>query len=65
MIKKYIAVVVIIFLSLSANAQNISDLFSKLDSSVVVIRTVESKTKGQGNANDKVSFGALGSGVLV
>ena len=65
MIKKYIAVIVVIFLSLSTNAQNISDLFSKLDSSVVVIRTVESKTKGQGNANDKVSFGALGSGVLV
>jgi len=65
MIKKYVAVLAIILLSINTNAQNISALFAKLDSSVVVIRTVESKTKGEGNANDKVSYGALGSGVLV
>jgi len=65
MIKTYVAIIVAVLFSLNTNAQNISDLFEKLDSSVVVIRTVESKTKGQGNANDKVSYGALGSGVLV
>jgi len=65
MIKIYIAIIVYVLLSLNTNAQNISKLFEKLDSSVVVIKTVESKTKGQGNANDKVSYGALGSGVLI
>jgi len=65
MIKKYIVIVVIALLSINSNAQTVSDLYAKHDSSVVVIRTIESKTKGQGIASDKVSYGALGSGVLI
>ena len=62
---KIYIIISIIISSISLNAQNISDLFNTLDQSVVVIKTIESKTKGEGNANDKVSYGALGSGVLI
>jgi len=54
-----------IILSTNAIAQDISALYQKLDKSVVVIRVMESKTKGTGKSTDKVSYGALGSGVLI
>lgn len=61
----------IIFLVLLATsnsqlmAQSISDLYAKLDLSVVVIEVVSSETKGDGDPRDKVSVGSMGSGVLV
>ena len=54
-----------IIISASTFAQDISALYEKLNKSVVVIRVMESKTKGTGKSSDKVSYGALGSGVLV
>ena len=50
--------------SLNLYSQDISELFQKLDSSVVIINVIESKTSGIGNQKEKVTFGALGSGVL-
>lgn len=47
------------------SAQSVSELFEKLDSSVVIIQVVESKTTGKGDVKEKVAFGALGSGVLI
>ena len=57
--------IILFLLSLNTFGQDISALFEKLDSSVVIINVVESKTTGIGNDNEKVAFGALGSGVLI
>ena len=46
-------------------AQNIAELYEKLDPSVVVIEIISSETKGIGDPREKVSMGSLGSGVLV
>ncbi len=58
-------IIVFIFINSIAIAQDISALYEKLDKSVVVIKVVESKTNGQGKLDEKVSYGALGSGVLI
>jgi len=67
--KKYThSIIVSLFILISSaqlQAQKVSDLFAKLDSSVVVIEVVSSETAGDGNMRDKVSMGSLGSGVLV
>ncbi len=65
MIKNYTLIFVFILIGITVKAQDISALFAKLDSSVVIIQVIESQTKGDGGLNDKVSFGALGSGVLI
>jgi len=46
-------------------AQDISKLFEELDKSVVIINVLESKSTGTGDADERVSFGALGTGVLI
>ncbi|MCK5856782.1 MAG: trypsin-like peptidase domain-containing protein [Bacteroidales bacterium] len=46
-------------------AQNIAELYEKLDPSVVVIEVISTETKGDGDPRDKVSMGSMGSGVLV
>jgi len=61
---KIIFLTLISLYTISLNAQDISTLYQKLDSSVVIINVIESKTSGIGNEKEKVSFGALGSGVL-
>jgi len=63
--KNYILIIAFVLSGLISKAQDISALFAQLDSSVVIIKVVESQTKGDGNVNDKVSYGALGSGVLI
>ena len=55
----------ILIINTNISAQTVSELFEKLDSSVVIIQVVESQTTGEGNKKEKVSFGALGSGVLI
>ena len=51
--------------TLNSFSQSISQMFESLDSSVVIINVIESKTTGRGNVKEKVSFGAMGSGVLI
>ncbi|MDB2606967.1 trypsin-like peptidase domain-containing protein [Zobellia sp.] len=51
----------ILFLTLGTNAQDLSSLFEKLDPSVVTIEVVEYKIKGQ----QLQSSGGIGSGVIV
>ena len=63
--KLFTVVIALIMISSVSIAQDIRALYKKLDPSVVVIKIMESKTKGTGKSNDKVSFGALGSGVLI
>ncbi|MCK5846727.1 MAG: trypsin-like peptidase domain-containing protein [Bacteroidales bacterium] len=63
---KLIVIVAVFLLYTTASfAQDISALYEKLNKSVVVIKVMESKTKGTGVSSDKVSYGALGSGVLI
>lgn len=67
---KKITISIIVLLIISASslqlkAQKIADLYDRLDSSVVVIEVISSKTTGDGNMVEKVSMGSLGSGVLV
>ena len=61
---KSILYIFISLFAISTYAQNISALYQKLDSSVVIINVIESKTSGVGDEKEKVSYGALGSGVL-
>ncbi len=63
--KILILISIFVFSITSIIAQDISALYEKLDKSVVVIKVITSKTKGQGDHSDKVSFGSLGSGVLI
>ena len=61
-----VAVLFILLLNTTyASAQNISDLYARLDSSVVIIEVISSETTGDGDMIKKVSNGSLGSGVLV
>ncbi len=57
---------IILFLiaEIHTKAQDISKLFNQVDNSVVTIQVIESKTVGEGKT-DKVSYGALGTGVLI
>jgi len=62
---KKIIFILIASISISTiKSQDISKLFEQVDNSVVTIQIVESKTIGEGK-NDKVSYGALGTGVLI
>ena len=61
----FITLAFLCLIPFSINAQTVSELFEKLDSSVVIIKVVESKTTGIGDVKEKMSFGALGSGVLI
>ncbi len=67
--KKITLSIIVLLFAISSNAQQkpvkISDLFAKLDSTVVVIEVISSETTGDGNMIEKVSMGSLGSGVLV
>jgi len=56
---------ILILSSTQVIAQNIPDLYARLDSSVVVIEVISSETAGAGDMLKKVSNGSLGSGVLV
>jgi len=49
----------------SAFAQNVVDLYAKLDSSGVLFEVISSETVGDGDMFKKVNEGSLGSGVLV
>jgi len=63
--RKIVFLVIVIFIAkTNTNAQDISKLFNQVDNSVVTIQVVESKTVGEGK-KDKVSYGALGTGVLI
>ena len=63
--RKILLIIITIFVAeININAQDISKLFKEVDNSVVTIQVIESKTTGKGKT-DKVSFGALGSGVLI
>ena len=55
------AVVVLLSHGLPAAAQTIGEAFKRVNSSVVVVRTTESKI----NARDLVSVPGVGSGVLI
>jgi len=46
-------------------AQGFSDLFKKTNPSVVVIKVIEAESAGTGDPYEKVTFGSLGSGVLI
>ena len=63
--KHVLIIITISFFSIVSNAQDISKLFEEVDASVVVINVIESKTTGKGKTGEKVSYGALGSGVLI
>ena len=43
----------------------ISELFKKTNPSVVVIKVIEAESAGTGDPYEKVTFGSLGSGVLI
>ncbi len=47
------------------SAQDFSELFKKTNPSVVVIKVIEAESTGTGDPYEKVTFGSLGSGVLI
>jgi serine protease Do len=53
------------FLGIQMHAQQLSDLFDKVKSSVVVIHVLSKQNTGAGDPYQQTSVGALGSGVLV
>ena len=67
--KKFVtSVIVLIFFNFAGmplTAQNISDLYAKVDSTVVIVEVLSAQTAGTGDLNEKVSTGSLGSGVLI
>lgn len=64
--KLQLILVSIMFISvMGTKAQDISKLFEECDKSVVIINVLESKTTGSGKIGEKVSYGALGTGVLI
>ncbi len=63
--KIFTLIAVFVLFSTVSIAQNMSALYEKLNTSVVVIKVMESKTKGTGKLSEKVSYGALGTGVLI
>jgi len=63
--RKLILVAGLITASIVANAQSLSELYKKVNPSVVVIYTHGTEVVGGGNRLNKVSADGLGSGVLI
>ena len=63
--KKIISILVIFTIIMHVSAQDFSELFKKTNPSVVVIKVVQAASAGTGDPYEKVTFGSLGSGVLI
>jgi len=64
-LKTSIVVLCLFFSTWAVTAQSLADLYSKLDSTVVIVEVISTQTAGNGDMNQKVSSGSIGSGVLV
>ena len=62
---KLIVIFITILITNTVKSQDISKLFEELDKSVVIINVIENKITGAGENGEKMSFGALGTGVLI
>ncbi len=64
---KYILTILVFFgfAIISLKAQNMADLYAKVDLTTVIVEVIATETAGNGDMNEKVSTGSLGSGVLV
>ena len=60
-----LVIITVILIANTVKSQDISKLFEELDKSVVIINVLESKSTGKGISDEKVSYGALGTGVLI
>ncbi len=65
--KKIITLSFLVILSTTVNisAQDFSELFKKTNPAVVVIKIIEAESAGTGDPYEKVTYGSLGSGVLI
>ena len=63
--KKIVFLSTFLFVFFVAKTQNYSELFKKTDPSVVVLKVIEAENVGTGDPYKKMTFGSLGSGVLV
>ena len=62
--KKHL-VIALVFMTLSAKAQDLTELYEKVNPAVVVILTEEKETISNGTTTKTVSSGGLGSGFMV
>ncbi|MFD1294859.1 S1C family serine protease [Lutibacter holmesii] len=65
MIKKIVSLCLILVVSIASFAQNLPSLYKKVNSSIVVIKTVNNVSAGKGDKQKVSTEGGLGSGVLI
>lgn len=63
--KKFIALSICLFISFTIQSQNLSELYDKVHSSIVVIKTASNVITGQGAEKKVNTAEGLGSGVLI
>ena len=63
--KKIVSLSLILFISMVSFSQNLSNLYKKVNSSVVVIKTISTTNAGSGNHKKVTTGSGLGSGVLI
>ena len=63
--KKIVSLSLILFISMVSFSQNLSNLYKKVNSSVVVIKTISTTNAGSGDHKKVTTGSGLGSGVLI
>lgn len=63
--KKYVGFAFVFFISFTSFSQNLANLYKKVNSSIVVIKTINSVSAGSGDKQKVQTAGGLGSGVLI
>lgn len=63
--KKYVGFAFVFFISFTSFSQNLANLYKKVNSSIVVIKTINNVSAGSGDKQKVQTAGGLGSGVLI
>lgn len=63
--KKFVSIVFLFFISWTSFSQNLANLYKKVNSSIVVIKTISSVNEGSGDHQKVKTAGGQGSGVLI
>ncbi|SNR55925.1 serine protease Do [Lutibacter agarilyticus] len=63
--KKYISIALVFFVSFTAISQNLASIYKKVNSSTVVIKTINNVSAGSGDKQKVNTAGGQGSGVLI